>query len=359
MSPIASRPKRTEEHSSVGIMSPARRRLFTGDNRSSVLEVPGSEEFDVDPQSLLFSPAYTRESFSELVQDQNIPPPWFLEYKPEDQNCIKQFVKEAILHYGKTAEDFHPDQIVRDLQQKFCLSEVQANEICNFFQPQDHELNFDDCMESYYHIRLLLSVRRIPYRGIAKLPPLQDPQKYTLVLDLDETLVHCCTTMTTNSDVNFALDFNGTKFTVSAKFRPFVQHFLKTVSQWYEITVFTASQKVYADKVIDIMDPRGLIKYRLYREDCTNVCGNYVKDLSVLGRDLKKTIFIDNSPQAFTYQINNSIPIVSWYDDDNDTELKKMTNILQTLKKHNDVTEYIRDTFRIEELVINLPESSF
>lgn len=76
----------------------------------------------------------------------------------------------------------------------------------------------------------------------------------TLVLDLDETLVHCSVEPPASCDLTFPVTFHGTLYTVHVKLRPFLMEFLKSV-QDYEVIVFTASQKVYADTLLDKIDP--------------------------------------------------------------------------------------------------------
>jgi CTD small phosphatase-like protein 2 len=210
-----------------------------------------------------------------------------------------------------------------------------------------------------------------PFIFIKSLPPLPENMKLrrsplmrknctkniSLALDLDETLVHCSVEPLPNAELTFSVNFNGMDYEVYVRTRPHLQTFLKQVSEWFECIVFTASQKVYADKLLDILDPeKNLIKHRLFRDSCVCIDGNYLKDLHILGRDMKKVVIVDNSVQAFGFQLNNGIPIESWFDNDDDEELLKLLSYLKHLKDETeDVRPLIKDTFGLEEFVSNLP----
>ena len=132
-----------------------------------------------------------------------------------------------------------------------------------------------------------------------------DKREYCLVLDLDETLVH------------FFEDENE----AYVKVRLGTENFIRQLSKYCEIAIFTASTKYYADIVIDGLDCKDLIDYRLYRQHTTVINGINVKDLEKLGRDLNKIIIIDNIEDNYQFQKNNGLNICDFEGDENDNEL--------------------------------------
>ena len=130
-----------------------------------------------------------------------------------------------------------------------------------------------------------------------------DKGRPTIVFDLDETLV-------------YARD--GT-----IRPRPFVNQLLKNIQGRCECIVWTAGVRAYAHRVITTMDVDGVISDCICRHDAWFQQPNgqsYVKDLTLLGRDLSRTIIIENTPDCVVRNPLNSI-IVSDYVSRNPTDI--------------------------------------
>ena len=142
-----------------------------------------------------------------------------------------------------------------------------------------------------------------------------DKREYCLVLDLDETLVHYF------EDENEAY----------VKVRMGTENFIRKLSKYCEIAIFTASTQNYADIVINGLDCKDLIDYRLYREHTTLINGVNIKDLSKLGRDMNKIIIIDNIEENYQFQPNNGLNISDFEGDECDNELDYLLDDLLKL----------------------------
>ncbi|OHT11914.1 putative C-terminal domain small phosphatase [Tritrichomonas foetus] len=170
-------------------------------------------------------------------------------------------------------------------------------------------------------------------------PDAEDVHKFCLVVDLDETLVHSSFVPIEKFDFSFPYFLDSTPTTVYASFRPNAIEFVKTLAPLYEMVFFTASCKDYADPIIDELDSGRLVKHRLYRESCTELGGNFVKDLSRLNRDLDRIIIIDNCPTAYMLQPGNAISVQSWFEDQKDKELSVIMQFLSHNVNAKDIYE--------------------
>ena len=148
-------------------------------------------------------------------------------------------------------------------------------------------------------------------------------KKYSLVLDLDETLIHF--------KVNYEQNDEGV-----LKLRPGVFTFLEKVKEYYEIILFTEASEVYTELIMEAFNKNNYFDYKLYRQHTIIIEQDFVKDLQRIGRPLDKIIIIDNIAQNFRMQKANGINIKSFFgEDQKDQALIDLIPILINIAKDN------------------------
>jgi len=157
------------------------------------------------------------------------------------------------------------------------------------------------------------------------LPETLEKDRKTLILDLDETLIHAdFDEMYSGHDHTIEFNYNGETVSVPILVRPHLHEFLEKVSEIFELVIFTASKKEYADAVLNYLDPENkYFKQRLYRENCISIKNKiYIKDLRIFtNRQLENIVILDNSMYSFANQLSNGVLINSFYYDKSDKEL--------------------------------------
>lgn len=176
------------------------------------------------------------------------------------------------------------------------------------FKPTSSEI-YQDSNSFYHKTDVAQHQNPSPQKYLKHLLPQRKPSdnRICLVIDLDETLVHSSFKPIENADFIVPVEIDGTLHKVYVSKRPHVDEFLKRMGQIYECVLFTASLAKYADPVADLLDKENIFKARLFRESCAFYRGNYVKDLSRLGRDLNRVIIVDNSPASYIFHPDNAV----------------------------------------------------
>ncbi|KAF6768798.1 hypothetical protein AHF37_08722 [Paragonimus kellicotti] len=190
-----------------------------------------------------------------------------------------------------------------------------------------------------------------------------DKGKKCFVIDLDETLVHSSFkdvasirindtpfrhnrrlySMVEHADFKVGVEIDGVTHRVYVLKRPHVDIFLSTMANLYECVLFTASLAKYADPVADFIDKWNAFRYRLFRESCVYHRGNYVKDLSHLGRPINQIVILDNSPASYMFHTHHAVQISSWFDDANDRVLLDLIPYFERLASHPNVVDFLRN----------------
>ena len=256
-------------------------------------------------------------------------------YPFQNNNNIETTIDLEIKHKrGKSSEPFI--QCQKHLNEKKDLNIIEKE--LNNKRKYNIEYN--------YSLRESISLSPLKNNSIKYLPDKEKKfeNKKTLILDLDETLVHSSFkqyNINIPSDIIMNINFENEKREIHVLIRPGVKEFLERISKRFEIIIFTASLSKYASPLIDILDNNNLISYRLFRQHCTFVNGVFVKDLNKLNRKLEDLILLDNSPFAYMFHNNNGFPIKTWYDDKSDRELYNFSPIIEFLSYVPDVRKFI------------------
>jgi carboxy-terminal domain RNA polymerase II polypeptide A small phosphatase len=187
-------------------------------------------------------------------------------------------------------------------------------------------------------------VRALPQR-LPHIAPLshENKNKKCLVLDLDETLVHSSLREEENANLVIPVNIDNAIHNVFVIKRPGVDEFLRRVGEYYEVIVYTASLSKYADPLLDQLDVGNVISKRLFRENCVFHEGHYVKDLSLLNRELSSTIIVDNSPTSYAFHPENAIDCGSFIDDPNDIEMWLIGDFLVGIRSCEDVRSMCKE----------------
>ena len=180
------------------------------------------------------------------------------------------------------------------------------------------------------------SNNKIYRKKILSLPliPFPNNKEYTLLIHLDDTIIHI-----PNKSSNIYLR-NG------------LFEFLNYVNQYYEIISFTNGNENYSDQIINLIESNGkYFDYCLHRDNATYLNEEYYKDIKKIGRDVKKTIIIDDKNNNLGIEDENTIFIKSFIFNENDNKydnvLKNLCNILISIAK--DEPDDIRKSIRMNK----------
>ena len=184
-------------------------------------------------------------------------------------------------------------------------------------------------------------------------------ERFTLIFDLDETLIHVSNDGS-NADAYIPVKLkDGRTFKVTIDLlklgihvRPFMKDILTRFKPTCELVVWTAGHPEYANLVIDFIDPdKTLFDIRLFRDQCyISPKGLYIKDLRMINRDLDKCIIVDNALYSFGFQLENGVLILPFLGEVNDSELLLLGEYLAHLMKTEDLRKFNARHFRYAEL---------
>ena len=224
--------------------------------------------------------------------------------------------------------NYNTDKLSKKLKSILLNYKTEFSPLINSLLKKINQKNYEEINDFFREY--ILRIEKIPQNDLndsnnLDFTPVRPPyileertKPCTLVLGLDETLVNF-------QQINYSQGV--------LKLRPFLLEFLETMSQSYELVLFTTETEYYAEPIIKAIEQkRHYFDYIFYREHCIMIGNDYIKDLTRIGRPLDSTIIVDNMPQYFRFQKENGIIIKSfWAQDPDDRALYNLIPILMNI----------------------------
>ena len=248
----------------------------------------------------------SNSKISEIKEIQN-------NYSPNPINKIRNYTNQLIQKIKDIQKDYK-SEFSSTLNNFISKIETKSyEEINDFFRINIlRENNFEGSIMASSYLKKNKYFKSIPA------PYIREPSSkpYTLILDLDETII--------------SFKIKSTKEGV-LRARPFLFGFLEEMSHYYELIVWTSATEAYANSLIDAIEfEKQYFDYVFYREHAIIIEEDFVKDLNRVGRSLDRVIIVDDMPQNFRLQKQNGITIKPFLGDDfNDTALYDLLPILK------------------------------
>ncbi|KAF8049061.1 hypothetical protein N665_2307s0004 [Sinapis alba] len=151
------------------------------------------------------------------------------------------------------------------------------------------------------------------------LHPSEQNVVYTLVLDLNETLLYT--------------DWKRERGWRTFK-RPGVDAFLEHLGKFYEIVVYSDQMDMYVYPVCEKLDPNGYIRYKLARGATKYENGKHYRDLSKLNRDPKRILYVSGNAFDTSLQPENCVPIKPYKLESDDTALVDLIPFLEYVARN-------------------------
>lgn len=157
-----------------------------------------------------------------------------------------------------------------------------------------------------------------------------------LFIDLDETLIVNRTVA--HKDETFSFSISARDFYI--KLRPHLYEFLAYAKENFNVVLFTAASDEYARVIADKIG--AYFDLVLPREYCIQNFVTFIKDIRILNADLKQSVIVDNSATSYALHPYNGILIKDYTGSDDDVELLRVKDILESLIGTVDFRETIR-----------------